>query len=74
MNATKILLTLLISTIAEFVFLDVSSMAAEISEQDQSIILAEISSLTGGINLMQIFLSFMFLFSRQKEHVDCNGT
>ncbi|MDC0204526.1 ABC transporter permease [Flavobacteriales bacterium] len=57
-----ILLTLLISTIAEFVFLDVSSMAAEMSEQDQSIILSEISNLTGGINLMQIFLSFMFYF------------
>ena len=57
-----ILLTLLISTIAEFVFLDVSSMASEMSEQNQSIILAEISNLTGGINLMQIFLSFMFYF------------
>jgi len=57
-----IILTLLISTIAELVFLDVSSMASEMSEQDQSIILAEISNLTGGINLMQIFLSFMFYF------------
>ena len=57
-----ILLTLLISTIAELVFLDVSSIAAEMSEQDQSIILVEISNLTGGINLMQIFLSFMFYF------------
>ena len=57
-----IILTLLISTIAELVFLDVNSMAAEMSEKDQSIILAEISSLTGGINLIQIFLSFMFYF------------
>jgi ABC-2 type transport system permease protein len=57
-----ILLTLLISTIVELVFLDVSSMAAEMSDQDQSIILAEISNLTGGINLLQIFLSFMFYF------------
>ena len=57
-----ILLTILISTIAEFLFLDISSMATEMSNQDQSIIIAEISALTGGINLTQIFLSFMFYF------------
>jgi ABC-2 type transport system permease protein len=57
-----ILLTIIISTIAEFAFLDMSSMAADMSDQDQSLILAEISNLTGGINLMQIFASFIFYF------------
>jgi ABC-2 type transport system permease protein len=57
-----ILLTIIISTIAEFAFLDMSSMAADMSDQDQSLILAEISNMTGGINLMQIFTSFIFYF------------
>ena len=57
-----IILTVVISTLAEFLFLDVSSMAAEMNNQDQSIILTEINNLTGGINLMQIFLSFLFYF------------
>lgn len=57
-----IILTIVISTLAEFLFLDVSSMATEMNNQDQSIILTEINNLTGGINLMQIFLSFLFYF------------
>ena len=32
------------------------------SQQDRSLILAEITNLTGGINLTQIFLSFIFYF------------
>jgi ABC-2 type transport system permease protein len=57
-----ILLTLAIATIAEFAFIDTSSITAEMTTAQQSIILNEITSLTGGINLTQIFLSFLFYF------------
>ncbi len=57
-----ILLTFAIATIAELLFMDVSSMTTELSSAQQSILLSEISSLTGGINLAQIFLSFLFYF------------
>ena len=57
-----ILLTVVISTVVELAFLDVGSMANEISANEQSVILAQITSITGGINLMQIFISFLFYF------------
>jgi len=57
-----ILLTVVISTIAEFTFLDAGSMTTEINANERSMILAQIASITGGINLMQIFFSFIFYF------------
>ena len=57
-----ILLTIIISTVAELTFLDTSSMANGMSTNEQSIILAQVASATGGINLTQIFLSFIFYF------------
>jgi len=57
-----ILLTFVIATIAEFAFIDASSMTTELNSEQQSIILSEISSLTAGINLLQIFISFIFYF------------
>ena len=57
-----ILLTVVISTVVELAFLDVGSMANEISANEQSVILAQITNITGGINLMQIFISFLFYF------------
>ena len=57
-----ILLTFAIATIAELLFMDASSMTSELSTTQQSVLLSELSNLTGGINLMQIFLSFMFYF------------
>ena len=57
-----ILLTIIISTVAELTFLDASSMATEMSTDEQSIILAQVASITGGINLTQIFISFIFYF------------
>ena len=57
-----ILLTMVISTVVELIFLDVGSITSEISANEQSVILAQITSITGGINLMQIFLSFLFYF------------
>ena len=57
-----ILLTIIISTIAELAFLDVNVMATEMNSSDQSVILAQVAELTGGINLLQIFLAFIFYF------------
>ena len=57
-----ILLTIIISTVAELTILDPSSMEAQISSNEKSILLAQIADITGGINLTQIFLSFIFYF------------
>ena len=57
-----ILLTIIISTVAELTFLNSSSMATDISTDEKSIILAQLNSITGGINLIKIFLSFIFYF------------
>ncbi len=57
-----ILLTFVIATIAELLFMDVSSMTTELNPEQQSIFLSEISNITGGINLLQIFISFIFYF------------
>jgi len=57
-----ILLTFAIATIAELLFMDASSMTTELNSAQQSILLSEISNLTGGINLVQIFFSFLFYF------------
>ena len=57
-----ILLTIIISTVAELAFLDVNAISTEMSSNDQSVILAQVVELTGGINLLQIFLAFIFYF------------
>ena len=57
-----ILLTFVLATIAEFAFMDVSSMTTELNSEQQSIFLSEIINLTEGINLLQIFISFIFYF------------
>jgi ABC-2 type transport system permease protein len=57
-----ILLTFAIATIAELLFMDASSMTTELNSAQQSILLSEISNLTGGINLLLIFVSFLFYF------------
>lgn len=57
-----ILLTIIISTVAELAFLDANVMATEMNSADQSVILAQVAELTGGINLLQIFLAFIFYF------------
>ncbi len=57
-----IFLTIIISTIAELAFLDTTSIASDVSSNNQSIILSEIAIMTGGINLIQVFISFIFYF------------
>lgn len=58
--ALWILLTIAIASVAELMFM--SSMTTELNSTQQSILLSELSNLTGGINLMQIFVSFIFYF------------
>ena len=60
--ALWIILTIIISTVAELAFLDVNVMATKMNSSDQSVILAQVAELTGGINLLQIFLAFIFYF------------
>jgi ABC-2 type transport system permease protein len=57
-----IILTIILSTFAELTILDASSMTNELNANDQSIILNQVASITGGINLTQIFLCFIFYF------------
>lgn len=57
-----ILLTIIILTVAELAFLDANVMATEMNSSDQSVILAQVAEFTGGINLLQIFLAFIFYF------------
>ena len=57
-----ILLTIAITSVAELMFINASSMSTELSSTQQSSLLIELSNLTGGINLVQIFISFIFYF------------
>ena len=60
--ALWILLSIVIASVAELMFLDTSSMTTELNSTQQSIILSELNDLTGGINLVRIFVSFVFYF------------
>lgn len=60
--ALWILLTIAIASVAELMFMDSSSMNSELDSTQQSIFLNELSNLTGGINLLQVFVSFIFYF------------
>ena len=57
-----IVLTIIISSIAEIIFFDTTQITNNLDSVDQSVILNEFTRLTGGINLMLIFVSFLFYF------------
>ena len=57
-----IVLTIIISSIAEIIFFDTTEITNNLDSLDQSVILNEFTRLTGGINLMLIFISFLFYF------------
>ena len=57
-----IVLTIIISSIAEILFFDTTEITNNLDSVDQSVILNEFTRLTGGINLMLIFVSFLFYF------------
>ena len=56
-----ILLTLVISSLSEFLFLD-NNMTNDLNTDQQSIIISNIINITGGINLYTIFVLFIFYF------------
>ena len=57
-----IILTIILSTTAELTFLDATTMANDIGSNQKSIIISQIENITAGINLTQIFVSFLFYF------------
>ena len=57
-----VLLTILISTVAETLFIDQAEVTNNLNTVDQSVFLNELSKLTGGIDLLLIFISFIFYF------------
>ena len=57
-----IVLTIIISSIAEIIFFDTTEITNNLDSVDQSVILNKFTRLTGGINLMLIFVSFLFYF------------
>ena len=58
-----ILLTVIISTFAELTFLDPNIIVNDLSDNNnQSIILAHLASITGGINLILVFFCFILYF------------
>ena len=57
-----IVLTIIISSIAEIIFFDTTEITNNLDSVDQSVILNEFTRLTGGINLILIFVSFLFYF------------
>ena len=57
-----VLLTILISTVAETLFIDQAEVTNNLNSVDQSVFLNELSKLTGGIDLLLIFISFIFYF------------
>ena len=57
-----VFLTILISSIAETMFVSSEEISNSINSADQSLIFNELTKLTGGIDLLLIFFSFLFYF------------
>ena len=57
-----IVLTIFISSVAELMFIDSSEISNSLNTADKSVVLQEVTRLTGGIDLVLIFISFIFYF------------
>ena len=57
-----IVLTIFISFVAELIFIDSSEISNSLNTADKSVVLQEVTRLTGGIDLVLIFISFIFYF------------
>ena len=57
-----IILTLIILNNANLLFIEANLVASTINNQETSLVIAEINSLTESINLSQIFFAFLFYF------------
>ena len=57
-----IILTIIISTFAEILFIDTEEIVNSVNQPNQSVLIGELVRLTGGIDLLTIFISFIFYF------------
>jgi len=57
-----IIITIIISTVAELAFLDANVMVTEMNSSDQSVILAQVAEFTGGINLNKSVTDFLSIY------------
>ena len=55
-------LTLIISTIAEATLLDINQLSANISANEKSIVLKELTAMFGGVDILQILSAFLVYF------------
>ena len=57
-----IILTIIVSTFAELLFIDTDEIVKNMNQPNESILIGELVKLTGGIDLTTIFVSFIFYF------------
>ena len=57
-----IILTIIVSTFAELLFIDTDEIVKNMNQPNESVLIGELVKLTGGIDLVTIFVSFIFYF------------
>ena len=57
-----IILTIIVSTFAEILFIDTDEIVKNINQPNESVLIGELVKLAGGIELLTIFVSFIFYF------------
>jgi ABC-2 type transport system permease protein len=57
-----IILTIIVSTFAEILFIDTDEIVKNMNQPNESVLIGELVKLTGGIDLITIFVSFIFYF------------
>ena len=57
-----IILTIIVSTFAEILFIDTDEIVKNMNQPNESVLIGELVKLTGGIDLVTIFVSFIFYF------------
>ena len=57
-----IILTIIVSTFAEILFIDTDEIVKNMNQPNESVLIGELVKLTGGIDLVTIFISFIFYF------------
>jgi ABC-2 type transport system permease protein len=57
-----IILTIIVSTFAEILFIDTDEIVKNMNQPNESVLIGELVKLTGGIDLLTIFVSFIFYF------------
>jgi ABC-2 type transport system permease protein len=57
-----IILTIIVSTFAEILFINTDEIVKNMNQPNESVLIGELVKLTGGIDLVTIFVSFIFYF------------